>query len=174
MNDNLQRYPKMKKVDLSNINPILDGVDHTRIDKVANTLLGRNLTIESHRVFHHPQYGSFVSVYTAIQWYKLKEKNDKIREMNGNELRDYLSELAKGKEESIFNEKYVSDAIMETFLYYSILSSPPLLELFLKNDKPFVAYYIDEKGKFKMRDKQMTRVLNKLKPKLVESSQLEK
>ena len=38
----------------------------------------------------------------------------------------------------------------------------------MSNKLPYVAYYFDSDNKFKMRDKQMTRVLNNIKPKLVD------
>ena len=147
---------------MKNINSRLDSVDHIRIDGNAITNLGRQLSIDYPRPFFHPMYGSFISVSSAVAWYKLKNKDNVVRNLRGSELRVYLDKIFKeGKNE--YEQRYIEDSVFESFLKYSIASKPSLMEMFSKNNLPYVAYYIDQGNHLKLRDKRMTIILNKVR-----------
>lgn len=155
-------------LDMTNIDPSKDGIDHIRINlNDTATLLGERLFIDHTRVFYHPRYGSFISISAAVTWYKLKNKDENIRSLCGARLREYVDKQIKSGENE-YEVKFIPDSLLEEFLVYSIMSKPDLLEMLMSNKLPYVAYYFDSDNKFKMRDKQMTRILNNIKPKLVD------
>lgn len=140
-----------------------DGINHIRIDKHAQTSLGKRLCTNHTRTFFHPDFGSFISIQSAIEWFRLKHKDDTIRELTGKQLTHYIeNQLTEGKNE--YETKNVGDDFMYSVIFYSLMSKPELLEELSKNKLPFCYYHMGEDGYSKVRNIHYTNCLTRIIP----------
>lgn len=140
-----------------------DGVNHLRVDRYAATELGQRLAVDTPRVFFHPVHGEFLTIESAMVWYRLKKKDDTVRSLAGRRLGAYVDEqIEQGKNEYDRSQEALPNEVLAEFLKYSILSKPELVELFSENTLPFICYTTNPKGYINVRFRQVANVLNGL------------
>lgn len=140
-----------------------DGIDHIRIDRHAVTTLGKNLCVDYVRVFYHPEYGSFVSIQAAIEWLKLKHKDENVRSLSGLQLEEYIKkEISEGR--NYYETKMIKDEDMASIIFYSLVSKPELLEMLDSNKLPFCYYFVVGDGYAKVQHIHYTNMLTRVVP----------
>ena len=154
-------------IKLSDIDFTKDGIEHIRVDNNASTFLGRSLSPNYNRIFYHLKYGSFCSVNSLLYYLKLKNRDDKLRELFGAQLRKHVVEqINSGKNEFIennsFNKTNLNSDLIEEIIWIRLLSNPELLEIFCNNKLPYISYYIDNNGKVKITEGHIGIALNNI------------
>ena len=69
-------------------------------------LLGKQLIPSYTRTFYHPVYGSFASIQSAIEWYKLEKDDFDVRLMTGVKLDEYVKEQIESGKNTVKPQKY--------------------------------------------------------------------
>lgn len=138
-----------------------DGIDHIRIDKHAITLLGKQLIPSYTRTFYHPVYGSFASIQSAIEWYKLEKDDFDVRLMTGTKLDEYVKEQIESGKNTVKTTE-VPDYVIKEFITYSLLSKPDLFSMAVENKLPYCCYHVGNDGYAKVNYIQYTRILGKV------------
>lgn len=140
-----------------------DGESHIRVDRYGVTPLGQRLAVDTPRTFYHPVFGEFLTIESAMAWYRLKKKDDKVRMLAGKKLGQYIDNLVSTGA-NVFDKtpEGLPNDVLAEFLKYSILSKPELVELFTANDLPFICYTMTTNGTANVKFRQVANVLNTL------------
>lgn len=154
-------------LNLNNIDIEKDGIDHIRVDSNASTFLGRSLSPNYNRIFYHLKYGAFCSINSLLFYLKLKNRDDKIRELFGAQLKKYVVEqINSGKNEFIennsFNKTYLDSELIKEIIWIRLLSNPELLELFVNNKLPYICYFVGNNNKVNITEGHIGIALNKI------------
>ena len=152
---------------INDIDYTKDGIEHIRVDNNASTFLGRSLSPNYNRIFYHLKYGSFCSVNSLLFYLKLKNRDDKLRELFGAQLRKYVIEqINSGKNEFIennsFNRTNLNSELIKEIIWIRLLSNPELLEIFCNNKLPYICYYIGNNSKVNITEGHIGIALNSI------------
>lgn len=113
-----------------------DGEDHINISAEAVTQIGKRLNRGSKSQFTHSHFGSFKTIEGFTTYIQSEEKDDRLRRLWGNSLKEF-SKLLTIKKATIRNFKAV---VIDTY-YQRIVQEPALVKLLVNSDLPFDVYY---------------------------------
>lgn len=115
-----------------------DGEDHINIIGLAQTELGRFLSIRNTMVFDNPVLGDFRSINNAWQFVRARKLHDQIR---------HISDAARLREFIIKNGgelQHISNfnALVMHVAYLRLLTSPRMMKAMMDSTLPFDTYRI--------------------------------
>lgn len=116
-----------------------DGVDHINIKNYSKSNLHGLLSMETGLEFYHNVYGKFKTIRGFLDYLTSVEKDDRLRRLQGSNLRDLSSVMTKVKVKDL---KFI---ILDA-LYQRILQYKDSIDLIKANNLPIDCYYVNKTG----------------------------
>lgn len=123
------------KYSRDNYNDNYDGVKYINVYSKGITQLGRYLSNLSDLALRHPTLGEFASMEGYWYYIKTGKQFEELKPMSGYMAKTYGKKLPYVENPNFKQELYEG-------LYFKVTQNNYLLELIMKNDLPYVHYYI--------------------------------
>jgi len=120
-----------------------EGVDHINLYWNSQHELGRFLSLSEQGYFSTPVLGSFKSLSTVIQFLGAEKRDDRIRRLGGNQLRNYVKHHCGG-----FNRARIPNgrAVLMHTAYLRLIQNKKMFKLFKECELAFDSYHVIESG----------------------------
>lgn len=122
-----------------------DGEDHINVWEEAATDLGRMLSHRYKLQFNHSHFGRFTTIEGFDAYIQSKEKDDRLRFLNGARLRMLISQGITRDPVQNFR------AILVDTYYQRIKQSAEITKLFIESTLPFDLYYVVKQSGVRVR-----------------------
>lgn len=116
---------------------IEDGLDHINVYERSNVDLGKALAHGNKLGFNHSIFGSFGNIEAFWHYIQSNERDDRIRQMKGETLKDFAKQLTRSK---VTNFR----AIIIDANYQRIKQYKELLNAMIESTLPFDCYYYNQ------------------------------
>lgn len=122
-------------IDVNDIDPFNDGLDHINIYSRSRSELGRLLSNFARTAFTHPEYGYFASMEAYWYWCKSGKMHDRIRRTVGS----YAKSMGRNLP-FVFNPKFNED--IDSGLTAKLQCNPTIQAMLRESTLPFMHYYV--------------------------------